>query len=159
VVAIFFGSLDAPYRLVERPGAVLHPGLDASILLAVPAFGLIMLNGTWVVLLLGLIATRFRDVPPVIQAFITMLFYATPIMWSMDQVLAANPDSGGFGSVAVRLLKFNPVYHFVEIIRAPLVGQTQSWVHWAVAGGFTLVGWALALIALRNYRSRVSYWV
>jgi ABC-2 type transport system permease protein len=51
------------------------------------------------------------------------------------------------------------VYHFVEIVRAPLVGQQQSWTHWLVAGVVTIVGWALALVVLRNYRSRVAYWV
>ncbi|ATL72135.1 ABC transporter permease [Nocardia terpenica] len=159
VLLVFLGSIDHPYRVVDRPGAVLHPGLGWSILLAVPAFGLVILNGTWIVLLLGIAATRFRDIPPVIQSFITMLFYATPVMWSMDQVQTAHQSDSGTGSVAVGLLKFNPLYHFVEILRAPLIGQAQSWVHWAVVGGVTLLGWALALIALRNYRSRVSYWV
>lgn len=128
-------------------------------LLALPALVLIMLNGTWVVMLFGVIATRFRDIPPIIQSFITMLFYATPIMWSMDQVLAANQTNAGPGSVGVDLLKYNPIYHFVEIIRAPLVGQTQSWTHWVVTGAVTVIGWSLALFVLRNYRSRVPYWV
>jgi ABC-2 type transport system permease protein len=159
VLLIFFGSLDHPYHVVDRPGAILHPGLGWSMLLAVPALALIMVNGAWVVLLLGVVATRFRDIPPVIQSFITMLFYATPIMWSMDQVLAAHQASGSSGAFYVTLLKFNPIYHFVEILRAPLVGQVESWVHWAVVGGITALGWGLALIALRNYRSRVAYWV
>ncbi|WP_020667265.1 ABC transporter permease [Amycolatopsis nigrescens] len=159
VLVVFFGSISHPYHVVDRPGTVLHPGLGWGMLMALPALLVIMLNGTWVVLLFGVIATRFRDVPPVIQSFITMLFYATPIMWSMDQVLAANQDNAGPGSVGVDVLKLNPIYHFVEIIRAPLVGQAQSWTHWVVAGGVTVVGWALALIVLRNYRARVAYWV
>ncbi len=158
VLLVFFGSVDHPYKVIDHPDAPVHPGLGWPILLAIPAFVLIMLNGTWVVLLFGVVATRFRDVPPVIQSFITMLFYATPIMWSMDQVIAMNANSGP-GSWGVTVLKFNPIYHFVEILRAPLIGQMQSWVHWVVAGGVTVVGWALALLVLRNYRSRISYWV
>jgi ABC-2 type transport system permease protein len=159
VLLVFLGSIDHPYRVVDQPGTVLHPGLSWSILAAIPAMFMIMLNGTWVVLLFGVVATRFRDIPPVIQSFITMLFYATPIMWSMDQVLAANAGRTGPGSFAVDILKLNPVYHFVEIIRAPLIGQAQSWTHWAVVGGITVVGWTLALLVLRNYRARVPYWV
>ena len=34
-----------------------------------------------------------------------------------------------------------------------------SWHHYAVVGGITVVGWALALVVMRNYRARVSYWV
>ncbi|WP_328603981.1 ABC transporter permease [Amycolatopsis sp. NBC_00345] len=160
VLIIFFGNLNHPYHLVDRPGALLHPGLSWTVLLAIPALALILLNGAWVVLLLGIVSTRFRDIPPVIQSFITMLFYATPIMWSMDQVRAMNQGAkSGFGSIAVDLLQLNPVYHFVEIVRAPLVGQQQSWTHWLVTGVVTIVGWTLALVVLRNYRSRVAYWV
>ncbi|GAA4530727.1 galactan export ABC transporter permease subunit Wzm/RfbD [Amycolatopsis samaneae] len=159
VLLIFLGSLNHPYHVIDRPGALLHPGLGWSMLLALPALALVVLNGTWVVLLFGVVATRFRDIPPVIQSFITMLFYATPIMWPMDQVRSMQSGGSGFGAVAVQVLQLNPVYHFVEIVRAPLVGQAQSWTHWAVAGGVTVVGWALALLVLRNYRSRVSYWV
>lgn len=160
VVLIFLPSLDHPYRLTENSSALVHPGLSWSILLALPAFALIMLNGAWVVLVFGITATRFRDIPPIIQSFITMVFYATPIMWSMDQVRATHAATGsGVGSAGLSVLKMNPVYHFVEIIRAPLIGQVQSWTHWLVAGVVTVVGWTLALIVLRNYRARVAYWV
>jgi ABC-2 type transport system permease protein len=30
---------------------------------------------------------------------------------------------------------------------------------WIVVPGITVVGWALALVTMRNYRARVSYWV
>ena len=63
------------------------------------------------------------------------------------------------GRSCEQLATLNPFYHFIEIFRAPLVGQVQSWTHWAVVGVITVVGWSLALIALRNYRSRVAYWV
>ncbi|MFF0145239.1 galactan export ABC transporter permease subunit Wzm/RfbD [Amycolatopsis sulphurea] len=160
ILVIFFGKLSHPYRLVEKAGALLHPGLGWEVVLALPGLALLLFNGAWVVLLLGVVSTRFRDVPPVIQSFITMLFYATPIMWSMDQVRVMNQGSkDGFGSLAVQVLQLNPVYHFVEIVRAPLVGQQQSWTHWAVVGAATVVGWALALAVLRNYRARVPYWV
>lgn len=159
VVLIFFGSLSHPYHVTDSPGALLHPGLSWSILLAVPAFLVILLNGAWVVLVFGITATRFRDIPPIIQSFITMLFYATPIMWSMDQVAKVQHEKGEAGAVAISILKLNPVYHFVEIIRAPLIGQAQSWTHWLVAGTITILGWALALFVLRNYRARVAYWV
>lgn len=154
VLVIFFTDIDHPYKVVDTAQALQHPGLSWEIVFAVPAFVLIGLNGTWIALLFGIVATRFRDIPPLINSFITMLFYMTPIMWSMDQVQAGGKNAG-----AVHLLKLNPVYHFIEILRAPLLGQTQSWTHWAVVGAFTVVGWALALLALRNYRARVSYWV
>jgi ABC-2 type transport system permease protein len=49
--------------------------------------------------------------------------------------------------------------HFVEIVRQPLLGEAIVWRHWAVVGSITVVGCAVALVCMRNYRSRVAYWV
>jgi ABC-2 type transport system permease protein len=153
VLVIFFKDLTQTNYLIT-PGGLPQPGLDWSILLAIPAFLLIALNGVWVAILFGIISTRYRDIPQVINALIQLAFFGTPIVWTTDLL---TKFSGGNWRVLVAEL--NPLYHYVEIIRAPLIGNTQSWHHWAVVGGFTLLGWALALIALRNYRARIPYWV
>lgn len=156
VVAIFWGPLnEAGYTLTE--GGIPQPGISWAILLAIPAFLLLAINGGWVVLLFGIIATRYRDIPPVINSLTQLLFFMTPIVWSTDILVARFPgqDLGWKGLVA----ELNPLYHYIQILRAPLIGNEQSWHHWAVVGGFTVVGWALALLAMRNYRARISYWV
>ncbi|GAA4855236.1 ABC transporter permease [Actinomycetospora corticicola] len=163
VLVIFFNQLDEPYRMIAKvPGTLdlpgtLHPGLSWAALLAIPAFVLIVANGLWVTLLFGIIATRFRDIPPVVSSFMQLFFTMTPIIWTPDLLRGGEPGSAR--AIVEQLAKLNPFYHFIEIFRAPLVGQVQSWTHWAVVGVITVVGWTLALIALRNYRSRVAYWV
>jgi ABC-2 type transport system permease protein len=47
----------------------------------------------------------------------------------------------------------------MQVVRAPLLGQEFSAENWIVVGAITVVGWALALVAMRNYRARSSYWV
>jgi ABC-2 type transport system permease protein len=159
VLVIFFGDLTTPGYQMVKDG--LHqPGLDWTILLAVPAFLLIALNGVWVSLLFGIISTRYRDIPQVISALIQLVFFMTPIVWSTDILHDRLGNSGGDIELWKTLVtELNPVYHYIEIIRAPLIGNTQSWHHWAVVGGITVVGWIFALVALRNYRARVPYWV
>lgn len=44
-------------------------------------------------------------------------------------------------------------------MRTPLLGGDQQLYHWVIVLAVTVVGWTLALLALRNYRSRVAYWV
>jgi ABC-2 type transport system permease protein len=51
------------------------------------------------------------------------------------------------------------VLHYLEILREPLLGEPIVWRHWAVVAVITVLGWTAALVILRNYRSRVSYWV
>jgi ABC-2 type transport system permease protein len=124
--------------------------LSATVLLAVPAFLLLVLNGLWIALLAGIIATRFRDIPPIIASLTQLLFFMTPIVWSYER-LKSNPLSA--------YVELNPVMHFVEILRQPLLGQPIVWRHWAVVGVITVVGCTVSLVCLRNYRSRVAYWV
>jgi ABC-type polysaccharide/polyol phosphate export permease len=57
------------------------------------------------------------------------------------------------------LLNFNPAYHFLEIVRAPLLGATPSTASWMVCGALAVLGWTLALIAYGNYRRRIAYWL
>jgi ABC-2 type transport system permease protein len=130
-----------------------HP-LGWSLLLAIPAFLLLMLNGGWIAILSGILATRFRDIPPIIASVVQLVFYMTPIVWSVD-ILSAN------AAVAerARLVELNPVFHFVEILRRPLLGEPTIWRFWAVVGVITVVGWIVGMLCLRNYRARVAYWV
>jgi ABC-2 type transport system permease protein len=157
IVIVFWSSLAPPYQITRSAEAVWQPGLDWSVLVAIPAFVALAINGGWVVILFGIIATRYRDIPPVIQSLTQLLFFMTPIVWSTDQlhVIADGGDIGWKAFVA----ELNPLYHYMQILRAPLIGNAQSWHHWAVVGGFTVVGWSLALLAMRNYRARISYWV
>ncbi|WP_236790074.1 ABC transporter permease [Amycolatopsis sp. GM8] len=162
IVAIFFGSLNNHYDLnhgVCGPETIIcHPGLGWYSLSAIPAFALLAINAGWLTLLLGIISTRFRDIPQLINSIIQLLFYMTPIVWPIDQLYGTGARAE-LARWVVPIVHLNPFYHFVQILRAPLIGQAVSFGSWLVVIGITIVGWALALVALRNYRARVSYWV
>jgi ABC-2 type transport system permease protein len=128
--------------------------LSWSLLLAIPAFLVLVLNGAWISVLTGIIATRFRDIPPIIASLSQLLFFMTPIVWQYETLLK-NPAV----AERARIAELNPVMHFVEILRQPMLGQEIVWRHWYIAGAITVVGIAAALVCLRNYRSRVAYWV
>jgi ABC-2 type transport system permease protein len=162
IVVIFFGALDHPYALQTgaceaNSNAICHPGLGWYSFTAIPAFVLLAANAGWVTLFLGVISTRFRDFPQLIGSIIQLMFYMTPIVWPIDQLYAG----GGRDSVswALPFVYLNPLYHLVQIMRAPLIGQAVNVWSWVVVLGITVVGWGLALFVMRNYRSRVSYWV
>jgi len=130
--------------------------LGVEVALAVPALALLVLNGLWFVLVIGVIATRYRDIPPLTSSLVQLLFFMTPIVWVYED-FANHPDPRI--AERARLAELNPFMHFVQIIRQPLLGQPIEVRHWLVAGVITAVGWLLALVVLRNYRARVSYWV
>ncbi|WP_053715715.1 galactan export ABC transporter permease subunit Wzm/RfbD [Saccharothrix sp. NRRL B-16348] len=160
VVAIFFPTLSNEYRMYEGD-PILQPGLSWGVLMTIPALALVVVNAVWVALLFGIISTRFRDIPPVISSFINLIFFMTPIVWHVGVLnkVTGSENSGDNGDWRMLIAELNPIYHYVEIVRAPMLGHVQDWHHWVVVGAFTVVGWGLALIAMRNYRARVSYWV
>ncbi|MGK2904367.1 MAG: galactan export ABC transporter permease subunit Wzm/RfbD [Mycobacterium sp.] len=119
----------------------------------VPALLLIVLNCVWVALVFGILATRYRDISPLLFSLVQLLFYMTPIIWN-DQTLR-DQGAGGWAKV----IEFNPLLHYVDIVRAPLLGADQELRHWIVVLVCTALGWICAAFAMRQYRARVPYWV
>ena len=117
-------------------------------LLALPGLALLCLNGVWAGLFFGILSARFRDVPPIVASIVRITFFVTPIIW-MPELL---PRRAG-------LLDFNPFFHFLELVRAPLLGQAPGLVSWIAVSGITFGGWLVTFALFYRYRWRVAYWV
>jgi ABC-2 type transport system permease protein len=118
-----------------------------------PALFLIMLNCIWVSLCFGILATRYRDIGPLLASLVQLLFFMTPIIWN-----EATLQQQGAGNYA-RIVELNPLLHYLDIVRAPLLGADQELRHWLVVIVLTVIGWIMAALAMRQYRARVPYWV
>src|SRR6201989_762540 len=119
----------------------------------IPALALIAINCVWVALCFGILATRYRDISPLLFSLVQLLFYVTPIIWN-DATL----QQQGAGSYA-KIVELNPLLHYLDIVRAPLLGADQELRHWLVVLSLTVIGWILAALAMKQYRARVPYWV
>jgi ABC-2 type transport system permease protein len=123
---------------------------DLSVL---PALVLIMLNCVWVSLCFGILSTRYRDISPLLFSVVQLLFFMTPIIWNASTLHQQGADRWA------KIVELNPLLHYLEIVRAPLLGDPQHLRHWVVVLVLTLVGWVVAMLALRQFRARVPYWV
>lgn len=139
------------HNLVVLAVALLLLGVvpTAKLVWFLPALALWWLNAMWLVLALGIICARFRDVPPAVLSIVQLLFLISPILWRPEDV----PQK--LHVVAT----FNPVSHYLAIVRDPLLGMDVPLQSWAVTLALTLAGWAVAAVLLRVYRTRVVYWV
>ena len=117
-------------------------------LLAIPGLALLCLNGFWMALTLAVLSARFRDVPPICASVVRIAFFITPVIWMAEQL----PDR------AV-ILSANPFYHCLEVVRAPMLGQTPALESWLVVLGFAAGGWMLMLALFSYKRARVAYWI
>lgn len=114
----------------------------------VPGLALVLLNAVWVGLLLGTVCARFRDVPPIVASVMRIAFFLTPVIW-MPEMLGAR----------AHLALYNPFTYYVELIRAPLLGQAVPPLTWMLVFGVTAAGWAAAGVVFTRYRGRVPYWL
>lgn len=109
---------------------------------------ILLMHGVWVVIAIGILCTRFRDFQPIINNFVSIAFFFTPIMWSPDIL-----------KKRAWIADFNPIYHILEIVRAPILGRElklESWI-WSIIS--LLLGFFLAYRLLIRYRDRVIYWL
>jgi homopolymeric O-antigen transport system permease protein len=104
--------------------------------------------GVWTGIVLGALSARFRDVPPIVGTVVQVVFFLTPIFWRPEQL----PDRALF-------VNMNPFFHWVEIVRFPLLGQPPRLSTWIAIIGLNVVGAVVALIFFAKYRARIAYWV
>ena len=102
---------------------------------------------------LGLLGARFRDLRYLIPHIGQLVFYLTPIIWRVKDMPSL---SHGGRSL---LVKFNPFYGLLEIIRSPLLGEVAPPVCWNLSLGFLAVGIVVWLFAFSMYRRRIPFWI
>ena len=120
----------------------------ASVVLVLPGLALLLANLTWVALTLAILAARFRDTIQIVTTLIQIMLFATPIMWPVSSLEGAT-----------WIAEINPLYHFIELVRAPLLGAVPQPLSWLVAVGTLVVGWFFALRLLARASSRIVFWI
>jgi len=143
-VIIFFHNMIVVVVVLLAFG--INPG--PNILLFPLVVLLIMANGYWVGILVGILGTRFRDIAQIIASIVQILFFVTPVVWSPASIVHK-----------VWIMEYNPLYHVFLIARNSLSGGSVPLRSWEVVLTMTLLGWFLAFHMLVRYRSRIPYWL
>jgi homopolymeric O-antigen transport system permease protein len=113
--------------------------------------GLVLVLGNLfaISMLLATLATRFRDLPPIVTNLTQVLFYVTPILYEPGQL------PGKMQLIA----HYNPLYHLINVLRRPLIGQTAEAFSYAVNIGMFIVISSAAFLLYRRFRGRIAYWL
>ena len=122
------------------------PGM--GLLLTIPAMVMWLINALAITLLLGAFCARFRDVSPIVASIMQIMFFISPIIWKPEQL----------GAKAA-YLPLNPFFSLLEIMRAPMLGESASLTIWISACIYTLLlcggSWAFFVRA----RGRLAFWL
>lgn len=112
-----------------------------------PALLLLVLNGLFLHMLLGVVCLRYRDVVQVVQTAMRVLFFLTPLVWTVDQV---GPIAG--------FLVWNPFTYLIDIVRAPLVDNIIPLTSWLVSAGITVGLGIVSFFTFAIFRNRMAFW-
>lgn len=134
--------------------------MTAAMLLFLPGLALMLVASLGIIVLIGLLCARFPDFYQVLQIAVRLAFFVTPILW--DTALLQEPDAAadatGRGAVVVAYIDFNPFYHLLEVVRAPLLGKVPAADTWTFVALLALAVWAVAVPLFVRWRPRVVYW-
>src|SRR5262249_17078475 len=123
-----------------------RPGFTS--LLALPGLALVYVNQAWLTLSLAILCTRYRDVQQIVGTGIQIMLFATPIMWPISAL--GPPLISAY---------VNPLYHMMEVVRAPMLGDAPSALSWLVVIACAIVGWTIAILLLRRATRRLVFWL
>ncbi|WP_249143702.1 ABC transporter permease [Bradyrhizobium liaoningense] len=131
-------------------GVVTYFGIwpGATALLAIPGLILLVLNGTLATIYIGILSARFRDIPPLINSVVQLIFFVTPIMWKPELLHRR-----------VYIADINPFFHLIEIVRTPLLGNVPDLKNYLAALLITAINLGLAGLVFTRFRSRIAYWI
>jgi len=135
-----------PSGWARRGGDV---AVNAATLLVFPGLLLFCANAVWVVLLLGIACVRYRDIQQLVTTLLQVSMFVTPVFWQPAQL----------GGDLQFVVQFNPLYHFIEIVRAPLLGRVATAETWFVVAGMAVAGWVVVFFLFSRFRRRIPYWL
>jgi ABC-type polysaccharide/polyol phosphate export permease len=121
-------------------------GWSAAIALA--GVALIAVAGFFTGVILGFLSARYRDIGQLVTSLSVFLFFMTPVFWKVDRL-------GDLRWV----VDYNPLYHFLSLVRLPLIGEQVTWWSFAMTGGTIAVLVAVAALVYRSIGREVVYWL
>jgi len=118
-----------------------------GIVAAIPGIIIFMLVTMCLSLVAGTLATRYRDVQPLVESLMNLAFLASPIMWKPHLVVGRE-----------YLLDFNPVVHLLAIWREPLLNGVMPWQSFAISLAILAVLALMASFAVSRLKN-AAFWV
>lgn len=109
-----------------------------------------VINLVWLTVVVALLGARYPDVRELIKTLLMFGFFITPILWSAQSM----PP----GSMRGLIARFNPAFHYIEMVRAPVMGLPIEHATYVVVTCMTVGGWLLAAVLYKRYARFVPLW-
>jgi lipopolysaccharide transport system permease protein len=131
LIYVYFGIMPSLINLISLPGMVL-----------------VQVNLTLLLIIVTIFCTRFQDMGPIFAIFVQIAFLFTPILWEPDTLQGHK-----------YLLDYNIFYHWIEIIRAPLLNKIPTLDNWIWSFSSLAVLLISSTWMLGRFKNRIPYWI
>jgi len=118
-------------------------------LLAILGVAILFINGFWLVIMLALVCARFRDVELIVRNLLQLAFLMTPVFWNYHQIAPHRRF----------IIDYNVLFHFIEVIRLPLLGELPSGHTYLAVLMTTLLGYLGATLTFYKMRRRLAFFI
>ena len=102
-------------------------------------------------LIFAIVAARYRDLPQIVNAALTVGFYITPVIWIKESL--------GNNELVNLIVSLNPLYHILQVARLPMIGQLPSLSNWIWVFASAGLFWAVGIYMFSRFEKRIAYWV
>jgi ABC-type polysaccharide/polyol phosphate export permease len=147
---VFRNVINLAHHLVIVVGVLIYYGYWRHANVPVAALGLmfLVLNASWISMLVAIASARFRDIPQVVISVMQFAMFVTPVFWPANRLGAHH-----------FVLDFNPFFHLLEAVRAPLMGGTVAPHTYLFLASMALVGWLITFSLFANTRRRIVHYL
>jgi len=138
------------HNLVIIVAVIVYFGFWRTLNLPVAVLGFLMLlvNASWVGMLVAIASARFRDIPQIVASVMQFALFMTPVWWQPARLGKAHP-----------FLQFNPFYHMLEGVRAPLLNEHAAPHTYTILTVMAVLGWAVTFAVFTRTRRRIVHYL
>ena len=143
--------INLAHHLVIVVAVLLIYGYWRQIQVTGAVLGLLFLlaNAAWISMLVAIGSARFRDIPQVVTSIMQFAIFITPVFWPADRLKGARHA----------VLDFNPFYHMLQAVRAPLLGEPAAPHTYGFLAAMAVAGWTLTFCIFSLTRRRIVHYL
>lgn len=142
-------AIRSAYALLGAVALVLYSGVELTPALwsVLPAMFLLLVTAPAVAVLFGLAGVFFRDFQHIVGHAVRLLMFFTPIFWVHH----------GEGGIRGFLYHWNPLTHYIDIVRRPVVEGIVPANSWLIATTASALLCTAALLLLGRFRRDIVF--
>lgn len=145
------------YFLIKNHFTMQYPDLRLSwyILLCFVPIIFLCIFSTGMGLILSVLNVYFKDIEYIYSVVTLMLFYVTPVMYSLKTLSKA-----GVHKAVMVILELNPLYSMLEMFRSCVLYATMwNWHHFFYAFAISIITLVIGLVVFYKHQDRFILYI